>query len=62
LFALGTLSNLATTQRDYDATELEVSSAEKVYPITSIGPWIQVCRPNLTTGWIPAACTAWVNF
>ena len=39
-FALGPLSNLATAQRDYDASEREVSSAEKVYPIITIGPWI----------------------
>lgn len=57
-FILDTTSNLAIAQRDYDATELEVSSGETIYPITTLGPWIQACRPDLTTGWFPAACLA----
>jgi putative acetyltransferase len=55
-FSLDADSKLATAQRDYDASELSVATGDSLSPLITVGKWVQVSLPDLTTGWIPTLC------
>ena len=46
----------ATALRDYDAIELEINPGDPVYPIATVGPWLQVIKRDGSIGWIPQHC------